>query len=823
VSSSEPRPFGSLLRRYRRDAGLTQEELAERAGLSARTISDLERGLKSTPQTGTLELLAQALELAPGDYSMFLNAVPRRRHQAPTESSLPGLAAFPAEATPLVGREKDEAAAGHLLQARGIRMLTLVGPGGVGKTRLAIRLAQTVSGSYDAGACFVPLASVTGPDLVANAISRALGVRDTGTTAAEALANWLQARRILLVLDNFEHLAAAAPMVSELLSRCPLLTVLATSRVPLRLRAEQLFDVPPLRMPPPGSGAGAQDAAQYSAIALFVQRTRAVRPEFELTDDLVPVVTQICNRLDSLPLAIELAAAQARHMSLETLRDRLDAGASALPEGPVDAPVRQQTMHNTIAWSYDLLQPLEQETFRALSVFVGGFSPEAALEIAGRAERDVAASLELLIGSSLLSLRNGFEGEARYGMLETVRDHSRELASLVGETGDLQERHSAYFRRVASHADAMLREHGLSRLSARLLPDHENLLAALSRLSEQNRLEQALQLAGELVEYWIPWGYVREGRAFIDDLLDRAFLEPTVDVPPLAFVGAARLCWIQNDYERAVALYEQGISGYRRKNDVRGEAVTLNNLGAVAHMQNEYDRAADLYRRAIDLGRIGGNSTRAVAMATSNLGLIAVHRGEDTLAEELLAEAVDLWRVAGDEQLLAVTLGNLGSLHCRCGRYDLAVAVQEEALAMKRKAGDTLAVAKSLGDIALAEAGRGNDSRAQVLLRDALPVFHDSGQKDAVAEALEAIAGIARRSGDLEQAARLYGGAAALRTETGAAHREVDRVGYQAALDELTVQMSPMALESAWRAGQRMTIPELIRDAGVQTGSHVQA
>jgi predicted ATPase/DNA-binding XRE family transcriptional regulator len=823
VSSTEPRPFGSLLRRYRRGAGLTQEQLAERAGVSARAISDLERGQKTTPQAATLRLLAEALELSPQDHSALLAAVPRRRHQTQTAASaLVNGGQIPAEVTPLIGREKDEAAAGHLLRSRGIRLLTLLGPGGVGKTRLAMRVAQNAAANYDGGACFVPLAQVTGSDLVANAICRSLGLSDAGSPAIETLVARLQDQSLLLVLDNFEHLAPAAPLVAELINACPGLTVLATSRTPLRLRAEQLLDVPPLRLPPLGEYPTAAVAGQYAGIALFIQRTRAARPEFELSDDLVPTVVSICRRLDSLPLAIELAAAQTRHIPLETLLGRLERGVNALSDGPVDAPPRQRTMRDTISWSYELLQPPEQDVFRALSVFVGGFYLDAAVYVAA-CQHDVLASLERLVDNSLLSMRPGGNGQPRYWMLETVRDFSRELAGLSREVEALHGRHAALFGRVAHDADETLRQHGLARLSSHLLPDHENFLAAVQWLSDQNRLEPVLRLASELVEYWIPWGYVREGRVTIDNLLLRAAEDSTVEVPPLALCGAGRLAWIQNDYDRATVLYEAAVSAYRRVNDPRGEAATLNNLGAVAHMRNQYDRAVDFYRRTIDLGRAAGNSNRAVAMSMANLGLIALHRGEDASAEKLMAEAVVLWREAGDEQLLAVTLGNLGSLECRRGRFDKAVAIQEEALAMKRKAGDTLAVAKSLGDIALAEIGRGNDARAQLMLAEALPVFHESGQKDACAEALEAMAGLAQRSGKFDHAARLYGGAAGLRSEVGAAHRTVDQPGYQAAVNELAAAMGPTALDAAWRDGEGMSTAELIQVALENWGSPVQA
>jgi predicted ATPase/DNA-binding XRE family transcriptional regulator len=809
---TEPPPFGSLLRRYRRDAGLTQEDLAERAGLSIRTISDLERGLNSTPQSATLEMLVGALALSPDDRSTLMAAVPQRRHPAQSANNSLSLLRLPAETTPLIGREKDEAAAIHLLRSQRVRLLTLIGPGGVGKTRLALRVAETLSVEYVAGAGFVPLAALTSPDMLVNAVSRAVGVRDSGgDPPIETLSAWLRDHQVLLVLDNFEHLAKAAPVVSDLLVACPVLTVLVTSRMPLRLRGEQLLEVPPLRAPPSDEEPRAEVAIGYSAIALFVQRTRAVRPEFELTDDQVPVVTDICHRLDSLPLAIELAAAQARHMSADSLLNRLKRGIRSSSLGPRDAPLRQQTMWDTIAWSYELLEDAERRLFRGLSVFMGGFNLEAAGRVAGEQGSDAVAVLDSLVDKSLLLLRTEDGGEPRYSLLETVREHCRDRAEAAGELDQLRERHATYFVELALQADAALNEHGLSKMSARLLPDHENFQAALRWLHDNGRLEQALALASALVEYWIPWGFVREGREWIESLLEQA-RQALITVAPLAFKAAARLAWIQTDMDQALARHEEAAAAYRRTGDKRGEATTLNNLGAVAHVQNDFDRAAGYYERAIALGRLAHNP-RGVGMSVTNLGLIAMHRGEYDRAEELIGEGASLWRGLGDDHFLAVTLGNLGSLAFRQGRYDDAVTIQEEALAMKRETGDTLAVAKSLGDLAVAEVERGNDGRAGALLHDALTVFDETGQRDAVAEALEGMAGIARRDGELDRAAGLYGGAAAIRDEIGAAHRPVDLPRYEAALGDLRALMAPTAFERAWNAGRQLELEDLIRDA----------
>jgi transcriptional regulator with XRE-family HTH domain len=365
MDAPSPTSFSRLLRQYRRQAGLSQEQLAERADISRRTVSDLERGVKVTPQAATLELLVQALDLSDEDRKTLLSSVPKRRHQPTASQDNLVLPTIPADVTTLVGREREEAAAIHLLRAPAVRLLTLIGPGGVGKTRLATRIAATMSNEFDIVA-FVPLSTTMESSEAVGAIARSLGIVTGSADHRSALRDRIENQQLLLVLDNVEQLDPLSIGVSDLLASCPNLSVLVTSRSALNLRGEQLLDVSPLGCPPDGNRLDSEAALGYTAVALFVQRARAVRPEFDLEDRQVGAVVEICRRLDGLPLAIELAAIQMRHLSPPALLEKLKGGMHTGFIGPLDAPERQRTMAATIAWSYTLLDSEEQVLFRCL-------------------------------------------------------------------------------------------------------------------------------------------------------------------------------------------------------------------------------------------------------------------------------------------------------------------------------------------------------------------------------------------------------------------------------------------------------------------------
>src|SRR5918994_3389242 len=446
--------FGGLLRRYRVAEGLTQEELAERAGVSTRGVSDLERGAHVLPRKDTLQLLLDALALAPADRATLVAAARRpvtTRARRESDDRPPGL---PVPLTPLIGRDHAIEAVAALLAQPTIRLLPLTGPGGTGKTRLALAVAEQVAPAFPDGVVFVSLAPVADPALVAPTIAERLGARERADqTLRDALVTHLAGKRLLLVLDNFEHVLPAAPLVAELLGACPALRVLTTSRAALHLSGEHLYSVPPLALPDAGRLPPLEELGQTAAVRLFVDRARAVKSDFTLSEANIPAVVEIVHRLDGLPLALELVAARARALSPAALSVRLHRRFPLLTGGAPDLPERQRTLRDTIAWSYDLLRPSEQALFRRLGVFAGGFTLEAAEAVADlNASFDVLEGMTSLLDTSLLQ-RDEQDAEPRYTMLATIREFALERLTESGEESTTRDRHAGFFLALVERGD----------------------------------------------------------------------------------------------------------------------------------------------------------------------------------------------------------------------------------------------------------------------------------------------------------------------------------------------------------------------------------
>jgi predicted ATPase/DNA-binding XRE family transcriptional regulator len=475
--------FGRLVQRYRLAVGWTQEELAERAGLSARAISDLERGVKSQPRLDTVRRLAQALQLDEETAPHFRRAAWRgggagnESWWAP-ERGKPRVS-LPIQPTPFVGRQQELEEVRAVLSRPAVRLLTLTGPGGVGKTRLAVQVAEDVAGQFPDGVSFVSLGSLVDPGHVPASIASTLGLREVrGLSLLDDLTTYLRSKKLLLVLDNFEHLLPATNAVSHLLAACAHLTILLTSRTVLHLAAEREYPVPPLTLPLPGHLPALAVLARHDAIRLFVQRAEAVKPAFRLTEDNAVAVAGICYRLDGLPLAIELAASRVKLFPPRALLERLSGNLKLLTGGARDLPARQQTLWNTIDWSYSLLSAEEQYLFARLSAFAGGCSYEAVEAVCNpEGELDLVAGLASLLDHSLL--RQDGEEEPRLGMLETLREYAREQLAAQGERDVFQRRHAAYYLALAERAEPELTGADQLRWLDLLEREHDNLRAAL--------------------------------------------------------------------------------------------------------------------------------------------------------------------------------------------------------------------------------------------------------------------------------------------------------------------------------------------------------
>lgn len=838
--------FGRWLQRRRQSLNLTQQALGALIGSSAGMIRKIEAD-ERRPSSESARLIAKWLQLVPEEQVAFLRFARGESSLAPAVLSpspdapwrTPTVAAnnLPAPFTTLIGREQTVAHVSALLRRTAVRLLTLTGFGGIGKTRLGVAAAAALRDAFVDGTVFVSLAALRDPELVLMTIADTLDVKETsGQSRFETVLRHLRDRQLLLVLDNFEQVLKAARLVAELLAAAPCLKVLVTSRTPLHLYGEHEFPVPPLAMPDHKHIQSLELLAECEAVALFVACAQAVKPDFQLTSGNAPAVAEICIRLDGVPLSIELAAARSKLLPPQAILARLGSRLTLLTGGPRDLPARQQTLRDTLDWSYSLLAQGEQTLLARLGVFVGGCTLMATETVCNGGNdclTDVLKGVQELVDHSLLRQVGDENGEPRLLMLETIREYALERLAAQGDMEALRRQHSAYYLQLVETAESKLsgaeQAIWLNCLEAEL----DNVRAALTWYRNADRnAESVLRLAGALGLFWLIRGHVSEGRAWLEGSLEGYRGQEDMsgsgavvgqDVRAKAFLAAGSLASSQGDYARAAAHIEAGLALFRNLENHTGIAWALLSQGRLARTRGDYGLAGKLLEESLLLlrkqGRRGG-----LSLALLSLGDVALDQGDRAHAASRFQEALDEDQNEGNRDGSAWALARLGHVARTHGDDGRAATLYQESLALFRSLGHQGGIGETLLGLGQVAHAQGDDARAASLYDESLALYQELGNKLWVANCLFALAQVANatrpsseqsagRGQSVEptrRAVRLFAAGEALRDSLGAPLSPVARAAFNQGVEEARALLDVAAFDAAWAEGRAMSLEQAI-------------
>jgi predicted ATPase/predicted Ser/Thr protein kinase len=752
------------------------------------------------------------------DLARDLLAIRDRLSDLQVKRPATGLSNLPISVTAFVGREKEmEAVKGQLLR-KDIRLVTVTGPGGIGKSRLAVEVARDLAEHFPAGVYFVPLAAVTDPSLITFAIAQALGLRETGgRSPLESLKEYLQnslSVRMLILIDNFEHMLEAAPLLADLLALAPSLKILVTSRAALHVYNEHEFPVPPLALPEARGSLPLEVLSQYSAISLFVQRAVAVKPDFELTEENASAVAEICSRLDGLPLAIELAAARAKILSPSAMQSRLASRLQLLTGGSRDLPARQQTLRQAIDWSYDLLNESEQKLFRRLSVFLGGCTLEAVESVCDAKEDlglDVLDGMASMVDKSLVRQIEQADGEPRFVMLGTIREYGLEKMAASGEQPLTRRAHAAYCLVLAEDGAAQDAGGKDSVWLERFDLELDNFRAALEWLTETGNAEWGLRLGLALFRFWEMREYLAEGRDRLGKLLKLPEDAKHINARMRALFAAGVLATAQGDYVSADALIKQSLEIARNLDDKRSIAISLNALAVIARDQGDLAVSRALFEESLVLWREQQDAL-AVARALSNLGSVVKLQKDYPQARSFYEESLSIFRELGDTTGIAWALNHQGDVAREQGDSAAARSLLEQSVATFRELKDSWGIAGTLADLGNLAREQKDYRAADSFYRESLAVFQELEHKRGIARLLESFASAASAQSDHERSLRLAGAAAALRQSIGAPLTSADQAKLEESLEPARQALSTATSRSAWLEGWVMPVERAVED-----------